>query len=334
MIELGGIGDRLNPAPTSDSFHIFIASDSLGMFGHRCPECEGYWRSEGAPSRWGITCPYCGLRATTHNFLTEGQLRYVQACCNLTQQAIKSDKDGESVFDMDEVAEAVGKKCEKPKFYYAEQSQQNKYNCSACGLFNDILGRYGYCSSCGTYNGLQELKSDIARLRERIGAGQQYETCSKDVVAAFDSFARQVAKQLTRRIPMTPARRHEWEHKLFHNLRPCAEALETVFDISPFKELTRNDIDFAVLMFHRRHVYEHNGGEVDEKYIRDSGDISVRPKQVIRETSETASKIADLVLRIAQNIHNGFHAIFPPEDRPIRIKQELARYLAKTEHSK
>jgi len=235
---------------------------------------------------------------------------------------VQSADDGEHLIDMDEVADAVGKGGVKPKFYYAEESQQNKYKCPACDESNDILGRYGYCSSCGTHNGLREFEVDINGNRNRINTSQQYDTCTKDAVAAFDSFARQIAKQLASRIPMTPTRRKEWERKLFHNLKPCAEALSAVFDINSFKKLRQEDIDFAILMFHRRHVYEHNGGEVDEKYIRDSGDTSVRVKQVIRETRETAVKIADVVLQMGRNIHEGFHCIFPSEEMPVRIHQE------------
>jgi len=100
-----------------------------------------------------MTCPYCGRRAYAHEFITEGQLRYVKECCELITQAMQSQDYGEYGIDMDNVADAVGRDSPKPKFYYAEESQQNKYNCLACGDFNDILGRYGYCSSCGTHNG-------------------------------------------------------------------------------------------------------------------------------------------------------------------------------------
>jgi len=321
MIELGGIGQPWNSPPAPDCFPIFIASDSLGMFGHKCQSCGGYWRSKGTPVRWPMTCPYCGLRTESHAFLTDGQIRYAGACCELIKQAMSSDKDGESVVDMDKVADTVGKDCEKPKFYYAEQSQQNKYTCKACGELNDILGRYGYCSICGTYNGLYELEGEMNSIREKITKGQQLESCVKDAVAAFDSFARQIAKQLTKRIPMTPARQKEWNGKLFHNIKPCADALKLVFDIDAFKNFQQSDIDFIVLMFHRRHIYEHNGGEVDEKYIRDSGDSSVRLKQVIHETPQTAARIAELVLKMAQNILEGFHVIFPPEEMPIKLQQ-------------
>lgn len=327
-IQLGGIGDPCNPAPFSGCFPIFIASDSHGMFGHQCLSCAGYWRSGGAASRWRMTCPYCGVRGEAHEFLTDGQVKYLEACCELIAEAMNSESEGERVVDMDEVADAVGKDVSKPKFYYAEEQQQNKYTCVACGEINDILGRYGYCSNCGTHNGVAELEADIKQIRNRINNTTEYEACTKDAVAAFDGFARHIAKQLSSRVPMTPARRREWGRKLFHNLKACAEGLSAVFDINPLKSLTGDDIAFATLMFHRRHVYEHNGGEVDEKYIRDSGDTSVRPKQVIRETRETASRIADLVGKMGRNIADGLHQIFAPEQIPLRIQRERADQMA------
>lgn len=319
-IQLGGIGQPWNPALLPDCLPIFIGSDSHGMYGHQCQSCKQYWRSKGAPSRWRMTCPYCGLRAECHSFLTEGQRKYTSACVDLAIKAMESDHDGEHVIDMDQVADAVGKEGPKPEFYYAEETQQNQYTCSACNDVNDILGRYGYCSTCGTHNGLGELEKDILSIKEKIAAGQEYEACVKDAVSAFDSYARQIAKQMANRIPMTPNRRKEWDNKLFHSLRPRAEEMKTVFDINLFEGISQDDINFATLMFHRRHVYEHNGGEADERYLKQSGDTSVRVKQLIRESKESALRISDLVVAIARNLHTGFHKIFPPEELPLKYE--------------
>jgi hypothetical protein len=76
--------------------------------------------------------------------------------------------------------------------------------------------------------------------------------------------------------------------------------------------LTDEEITSATRSFQRRHVYEHNGGEVDEKYLRDSGDTSVRLKQAIGETQPGVHEFANLVLRMARNLHRGFHDIFEP----------------------
>jgi hypothetical protein len=86
------------------------------------------------------------------------------------------------------------------------------------------------------------------------------------------------------------------------------------------------DIKFAAIMFHRRNVYEHNGGEVDEQYIVNSGENAVRPKQALRETLESAHRLANIVLKMANNLHKGFHEIFPPEEAPTRQYAEIKRY--------
>lgn len=214
---------------------------------------------------------------------------------------------------MDAVADAVGKESEKPPFYYSEESQQNKFNCAACGELNDVLGRFAYCSSCATRNDIQELEAKtIRQIRARVNSGGPYEDCVKDAVAAFDSFANQYLQQLVQLVPMTPARVARYKKMRFHNLKNVADEMKTAFDIDICNGINSNDVKFAALMFHRRHVYEHKGGEADEKYILDSGDTSVRLKQALHETQESAHRLVTLVGRLAGNLHRGFHEIFPP----------------------
>ena len=319
-MDLGGIGQPSNPPPIPGCYQVFVGSDSEGKFGHQCPECDSYWRGGG-----GATfCPYCGIRAGIQDFLTTAQRSYVAQYCALMYEALQADIDGEYVIDMDAVADAAGKVTQKPPFYYAETSQQNRFSCEACGSFNDILGLFGYCSVCGTRNDLQELSErTIPVIRERINSGGPFEACVRDSVAAFDSLVCQYVQQLIRRIPLTQARKSKLENKRFHKLQSVATDLGDIFDINILDGLKADDLEFAIRMFHRRHVYEHKGGEADEKYIADSGDDSVRPKQVLRETQESAHRIAGLVMRMATNLHNGFHEILPPELSPIQRHQSL-----------
>jgi hypothetical protein len=66
-------------------------------------------------------------------------------------------------------------------------------------------------------------------------------------------------------------------------------------------------------MFHRRHIHEHNGSVVDEKYLTDSGDKSVRLGQAVTETQSSVHRLITLIKKMAENLHHGFHDIFPPE---------------------
>jgi hypothetical protein len=238
-------------------------------------------------------------------------------------EALRVEVGGQYIIDMDAVADAADASItEKPPFYYAELSQQNRFTCKACDGFNDILGTFGYCTVCGTRNDLQELADKtIQSLRDRINAGGQHEACVRDSVAAFDSFVSQYVKQLVSRVPLTPARRNRLEARSFHNLQLVAAELKEIFDIDILDGLRFDDIEFARIMFHRRHVYEHKGGEADEEYITKSGDDAVRPKQALRETVESAHRIAGAVQKMASNLHRGFHEIFPPEERPIKEHQ-------------
>jgi hypothetical protein len=88
------------------------------------------------------------------------------------------------------------------------------------------------------------------------------------------------------------------------------------------KGIKGSDSDFAKLMFHRRHVYEHKGGEADEKYIRDSGETGVRPKQRLRKSQEDAHRLIGVLQRLANNLHAGFHELLPPAPEPIAAWQE------------
>jgi hypothetical protein len=313
-LPLGGIGSPMMQPPMPGCYMVFIGSDSEGKYGHECPVCKSYWRDESGAN----FCPNCGVRAEVQDFLTTAQRAYVAQYCEKMRNALAADADGEYIIDMDAVADAAGDAAEKPPFYYAEQSQQNKFDCNACGSFNDILGIFGYCSRCRTRNDLQELaQKAIPAIRERINKGGPHEACVRDVVAAFDSLVGRYVGELTRQIPLTQRRRNRLESRRFHNLGSVAVELKEIFDIDILDGLKPEDVEFAKRMFYRRHVYEHRGGEADEKYIADSGDTSVRPKQALHETQESAHQIAGLVLKMAGNLHHGFHEILPPEPGPI-----------------
>lgn len=318
-INMGGIGTPWNPPPVPDCFPVFIGSDSEGKFGHQCHACRGYWRSDGST----VMCPYCASSGDRHLFLSEAQEHYVAHYCERLRQALADEKDGEHLIDMDPVADAVGKDCEKPPFYYAEESQQKQFACPACGAFNDIIGKFCYCSACGTRNDLHELETDLLpKLRGRANAGGGYESCVADAVAAFDTFVAQYAKELVRRVPLRSARKSRMQRMRFHDLQVTGSELKAGFDIDILDGLRPDDIEFATLMFHRRHVYEHNGGVVDEKYIKDSGDTTVRLRQEIHESQASAHRIIGLIAKMAENLHNGFHDIFPPETEPVRRYSE------------
>ena len=132
----------------------------------------------------------------------------------------------------------------------------------------------------------------------------------KIAVSQFDACGRNYLAQLACRVAMTPKRKKAVERILFHDLDRTAKSLESFFDIKLFLGIHQPDRQFLNLMFQRRHVYEHNAGVADEKYMARSGDTSVVVGQAIRETESNAQRLGDLVIQMAINLYRGFHDIF------------------------
>ncbi len=326
-IQLGGIGTPWNPPPFEGCYPVMIQSDSQGQFGHHCPRCDGYWRS----GPWPNFCPYCNLRAEGYQFLSKAQLHFTRHYCRVLLDGLKTNEDGKVVIDMDEVADAVDKSSsERPTFYIAEESQQHKYRCLACEEFNDILGRFGYCSLCGTRNDLQEFEGNtVVAIRERINSGAPPQDCIRDAVAAFDTLVAQYGKQLAEQVPLTSRRVTRLTKYSFHELEEIRTIFRDWFDIDLCSGLKETEVSQARLMFYRRHLYEHNGGEVDEKYLEKSGDTSVRLKQVIRETREGVHALLGTLVKMARNLHTGFHELVAIEPGPIKAFEEKKKRIGR-----
>jgi hypothetical protein len=314
-INMGGLGDTWSPPPFSHCLPVLIASDNHGKFGHHCPRCQDYWRS----GPWPHLCPYCALITPAYQFLSTAQRRYVYHYCEVLSNALSGGRPAVVEIDMDAVADAVGKEGEKPAFYVSEKSQQRKFVCSACGEFNDILGRFGFCSLCGTRNDLAEFEEQaIPHIRDRLNTAISPEDCVRDAVAAFDSQMAQIAKSLAKMVPMTKRRKSRLLKHKFHDPEEVGITFKTWFDIDVFDGMNEHEKKLVIRTFHRRHVYEHNGGEVDQTYLDDSGDTSVCLKQHIHESKEDVHHLLGMLVKMARNVHKGFHELFLPNPAPIK----------------
>ena len=320
-IQLGGIGVPWNPPPFSDCLPVFIGSDSHGRFGHKCPNCNGYCRSSAAPSRYPMTCPYCGARGPTWQFLTDTQQKYVAHYIETLVTALASgEHEHEVSIDMDAVGDAATVK--KPDFYYTEQTQQTVFVCTQCRSWNDIRGQYGYCVSCGWRNNGEHLASELAEFRTKLNEGTVASSeVLKSVVSAFDSCCRNFVAQLCNRVPMTDARHSRFKKMLFHGIEAEAEDLRSAFDIDLFDKISESDRRFLRLMFHRRHVFEHDGGQATARYIRESGDTSVVEGTLIRETRKNVHELINLLNKMTTTFEKKFHELFPPESKPVEYER-------------
>lgn len=335
-IVLGGIGQPFNPPPLPNCFVVLMASDSQGMFGHECPECKKHFRTEGIPSRFPLTCPYCGLRAKSYHFLTPPQKSYIAHYVDSLNRAlaeVPTNSTREIVIDMDVIADSVTDD-PRPDFYYTSTTQQTEFKCSACNSYNDIRGRYGYCGSCGWRNTAESQKAALEIIREKMkNSVLSASDVVKQSVSEFDSAARDFVDQLIARVPMKESRRKQFEGLLFHNLDKFDELLISCFDINLLKGMS-SDRDFIRMMFFRRHVYEHDGGVATKRYVEKSGDPQAEEGLLIRETNENAHKFIGCLNRMIATLEKDFHEIFKPEPFCIDIEDKRKARLGRGMHNK
>lgn len=241
-IKLGGIGTPWNLPPLPGCFPVFISSDSTEMFAtiahpvmaigerimaERCARIVPL-----GPMSTNTSSPKPNNDALGNTAMYLATLLLLVRRANTSSTWIWWQKQPEKTARS------------RPSFMQRKASR-NLFKCKACGSANDVLGTYAYCSSCGTRNDPQELEKTIQQIRDRINTGGPYETCVKEAVAAFDSFACQYAKQLLARVPLTTARKARLERAHFHNLGVVSEMFRNIFDI-----------DFADCLHLRR---RHNG---------------------------------------------------------------------------
>jgi hypothetical protein len=328
---MGGMGQEFDPPPPQGCYPVFLGSDSRQCWGHQCPRCQGYFRNGVHPAIYPLTCPYCGLRADACQFLTDAQRIYVQHYVNILLEGLEADMDPgtdrELVIDMDAIADR-GSGQPRPAFYHTSESQQTRYKCDHCNDFNDIRGKYGYCASCGWRNNIQSLRSTFSTMRDRLNDGHASAADTvKSAVSEFDACCRDLTTQIRKRIPMKPGRKADLERLIFHDLDSAGVSLlKTMFEIDILRGMD-GERSFLRMMMHRRHVFEHNAGVADQRYLKESGDADIREGALIRETQANAHRLVGVLARMTENFDADFHEIFKPTDWPINYhRQRQARH--------
>ncbi|MFY0690750.1 MAG: hypothetical protein JXR14_02370 [Paracoccaceae bacterium] len=249
--KLGGIG----PPPPEGCVPAILGSDSLGCWGHQCPQCGGYFRNGSHAAIYPQTCPYCGLRKNAFQFLTPVQRRFLAHLADrLEEELAAPDEKGterQVQIDMESLVKQAADE-PKPDFYYGSQTQQTRYECDHCGEFNDIRGLYGYCAACGWRNNVQMLAGRLEEIRQSLNGGQaQPEAAVGQGVSAFDAACRDFTRQLVRRIPMKPARKEALSRLIFHHIdSDTLQAFERLFRPESAKR------DFG----QRRSIYQADDG--------------------------------------------------------------------------
>ena len=110
-------------------------------------------------------------------------------------------------------------------------------------------------------------------------------------------------------IPSTPNRRNELANTSFQRLIDASQKLLDWFGIDVFKGITVDEQAFLTLTLQRRHITVHNGGVVDEDYLRKSGDTSARLHQKIQIRSREIRRLIPIVRTACTNFLSDFASL-------------------------
>jgi len=309
-VPVGGLGTNNMP---NGSVPIYMFSDSEGFFGRACPNCNGYFRTDSGGEEY--YCPYCSHLDNTLAFNTANQQAYIQIYIQTIVAAIVNKIDVE--IDLDEMIAKLPNN--NSPFVYSEERQQRHNQCKECKVMYDIIGEFGCCPNCGKLNAFEVFNEKLAHSLKRLNNASiietdkelqhtEYAEILKNCVSDFEAMAKDIRDELLR-IPATPNRKEELKRINFQRINEANEKLSKWFDIDFLNAVSEIDKLFINICFQRRHILTHNSGVVDEKYIRDTNDQTVRLNQRIKIDKDEACKLIHLTRTIAKRLFDSFESI-------------------------
>ena len=298
FIPASGLGSPGPPRP-QPSILAFIISDAQEMWGRICPQCRSYFRTNHIA---GMTvCPYCTFAYDGLSFMPETHLRYLKKFVQAVQQVVAENREIE--IDLDEATD-------HSEWTYNERQLQHRFDCAICHVSTDILGEYGSCPSCGKRNsgGIFHRKiNEIEAELKKAEAAQRADLLNR-VVSVFEAMANDL-KRVLASIPCHPNRREQVARLNFQNLAAVVDQLQQWYAFDLRKGLLPDELAFVDLMFRRRHLFTHNAGRVDEKYLREAGDTSFELNELVVLTGADMDRLLPALRKLGSNLISDVEAI-------------------------
>lgn len=294
------------------SIPVILFSDKQGLFGRICKKCNSYFRTSWMTNP--TTCPYCSHQGHHFEFITENQITYIKNYCIAFINANFNIENAK--FDFDELIKNLPNN--KSPWVHSETEQQHKSICQECKTEFDILGEYGLCPCCCKPNALeiinkkfnefeQQLQNADSNILDRHEREIEWEKLLR-CVSEFEGLANELRRYLLQ-LPLAPKRKKELSSLSFQNLIKANESILSWYGFEILKGISPDDRKFLNIMFNRRHLFTHKNGQVDEEYINNTQDESVKLKQKIRLSSNEIKRLIPLVKLSAQNFILSFESI-------------------------
>ncbi|MBK3579716.1 hypothetical protein JHN63_39175 [Streptomyces sp. MBT65] len=306
-----------------DSFEmrVSIPSDDNGFFGRQCPECSLVFRMdvqqyEALPDDLTLWCVYCGHHAEHSDFMTEQQHdRIMRAADDFAVQMVSQELD--KMFGglaRSSRGGIISFSYKTPQPFYPrplpgidEEQLVRIRTCAGCQNNYAVFGEHRYCPVCGPLpaasiafdalqadtarlDALEALRSDTkALLREQGVFTRNWVDTMENVVGIVEA----LASSLFRSTVPNADNLLNGKGAIFQRLDPMAALIVDAGFSDPRTTLGPPTWQRLLETWAARHVFTHNDGIVDAKYLTKVPSSSARIGQRIVLTDDVCRRALD-----------------------------------------
>lgn len=307
---------------------IKLVSDEKGYLDRECPNENCLFTFKIKMKDWEdkvsddcVYCPRCGHSAESTQWWTQEQLKEMNniahnwAVSYFEQELEKSFKSLERSTRNSKFLKVKYSPGKRTSFINNPIGQMEEWEqdiqCPHCLTQYSVIGTAHFCPCCGKViidstfdnsienvinmiNSLDEMeilfKKQYGKDKARSMCTEMLEGTLGDIVSAFQTFAATIYNKIASK----SARNNDFQiiekgSNLFFDA--CGKSYESFIDIKEIEKIKTS--------FQKRHVFEHNGGIVDEDYLKKSGDTTYKLGQRLvinkNEVLETIQIVKKLV---------------------------------------
>jgi len=286
------------------TFQISIPTDE-GFLGRECnnPDCKKYFRVFAESIEEELYCPYCGTKFSGNELWTSEQLQYIrQASEEEAKEYLYSEIDkafgglarrmrGNKYITFKHTPMNYRAKLVQPS--YSEKTVDTELVCPECHYRFQIFGIFGFCPKCRTEN-LKIFDANLAIILKEIANSQDPNRALRhaysDLVSTFEQFCRKKALSFTQ----------ETTH--FQNITSARDFFKKHHNTNIFDGISEDDQRIIRRVFQKRHIYEHDGGIINTKYIQMIPEDRPLLGQLAPLSEEEFRIAADILRRVLNNL--------------------------------
>ena len=249
------------------TFQVPIPHDQ-GFIGRSCsnPDCRRYFKISHESITDHMYCPYCAQQYHKSDFMTQEQNDYINQYARGKALEYAHNEIRKMFSRTFSGSKHVKFKPGRPYRakpvipQYSERELDTQLECPTCKCKFQVDGIFGYCPGCKTENlsiygaNLTIIKNEIKNSNETNRALRH---AYADLVSTFEIFCKQKSALLTT------------ETTRFQMLFETRKFFKKHLSIDIFMDLNQNEILTLRRIFQKRHLYEHDKGIINVKYIKE-----------------------------------------------------------------